>query len=770
MARPAAPAAPTKDAVKAWDAAYSRLNADVDRWATRLSAGQLPLKAGEQARLNSLTTAIQSLTPMPTGNAQVIAAISEGSLAASKASLDASMDALPRHVVGSAMDASKAFGWTAVSDPVVAAGIVNGSVGQMTADWTKLNVQIQNSLRTELATGAALGKGSVKTAANIRSALDTQMSLGQYRSVMISRTVLAAAYDQATASTYIAASKDGLIFGWEWSAQVASYRTCRICLELNGKIFPAAEPTYRHPNCRCAMVPVLTDTIDPKRPPEFFQGSDEISLVTGKSGWTTWTAKAKGSAKPKPKPKPKVPAGGDALQSKIAEGQARLAGRRVGDTVENAAYEEFREKGMQGFRDVTQNVRRETFTINKRLEKLTADMQKPGYVKKGNYQPLTDYDRLKELTEIAAENVTQKIKFKQNYPKKRVWDSELMDADLKIIEETGAAAREVVNKAATDYVTKNPIESLNAPLNAWLDKNPWYRGEDYVKFAGELVDNVGGVDNLLMAVGQTGADNAARIRSVNKYIKRFPEGQDWLDGIENARAVAARKIVADARGVDKTAKVGVKSTAAEKKAKMLPKGYQPMAEEWMPQVNDAFQLYPKDWTDAFSKRNPDLTVSRAKRASYYDPTQSLSLSWDSATVVKSAPGRPVSSQISSVATHEIGHGMERAIPGLLDLEHAYWRKRVNGSVTDDTEIRHKKQDKAWVATKIEDPTPNWYTLKRYSMREDIKTDKGWDYQDYQENVAYEIFTTGVQNVLGDGGMEYLDASLFDFTMGALLLL
>ena len=769
MARPAAPAAPTKDAVKAWDAAYSRLNADVDSWATRLSAGQLPLKAGEQARLNSLTTAIQSLTPMPTGNAQVIAAISEGSLAASKASLDASMDALPRHVVGSAMDASKAFGWTAVSDPVVAAGIVNGSVGQMTADWTKLNVQIQNSLRTELATGAALGKGSVKTAANIRSALDTQMSLGQYRSVMISRTVLAAAYDQATASTYIAASKDGLIFGWEWSAQVASYRTCRICLELNGKIFPAAEPTYRHPNCRCSMVPVLTDTINPKKPPEFFQGSDEISLVTGKSGWTTWTAKAKGSAKPKPKPKPKVPAGGDALQSKIAEGQARLAGRRVGDTVENAAYEEFREKGMQGFRDVNASVRRETFTINQRLEKYTTGKAT------SNYKPATDYDRLKALKEVAEDNVAQKIAFKKANPKKRVWDSELMDADLKMIEETGAAAREIVSKAATDYVAKNPIENLNAPLNAWLEKNPFYRGEEYVKFAGELVDNVGGVDNLLMALGQTGADNAARMRSVSKYIKQIPEGQDWLDGIENARAVAARKIVADARGVDKTAKVGVKSTAAEKKARMLPKGYQPMAEEWMPQINDAFQLYPKKWTDAFSKHNPDLTVSRATRASYSESTQSLSLSWDAAKTVKvrgdRSGRRPVSAQINSVATHEIGHGMERSIPGLLDLEHAYWRKRVKGSVTNDTEIKHKRQDKAWVATKIEDPTPNWYTLKRYFLGgEDVKTDKGWDYIDPQGNVAYEIFTTGVQNVLGDGGMEFLDASLFDFTMGSLLLL
>ena len=289
MGNTTAPLAPTQDAVKAWQDVYRQLQGQVQGWSVRLSQGRDPLTASEQVRLRSLTTAIQSLTPMPTGNAQVSAAIIDGSLKASKISLDSTMAELPRHVKGSMIGAGLPFGWDNVSNPSVAASIINGGVGQMTADWTKLNVQVQDTIRRELATGISIGENSKKIAKKIDMALDSQMSLGQSRSVMISRTVTAAAYDQATQATFIQASADGLIYGWEWSASGDS-RTCRICNELNGQQFPAAEATFRHPNCRCAMIPVLMD--DPaSQKPFYSEVTGAVFKKESGSGWTTWTQK-----------------------------------------------------------------------------------------------------------------------------------------------------------------------------------------------------------------------------------------------------------------------------------------------------------------------------------------------------------------------------------------------------------------------------------------------------------------------------------------------
>jgi hypothetical protein len=67
--------------------------------------------------------------------------------------------------------------------------------------------------------------------------------------------------------------------------------------------------TYRHPNCRCSILPVLPDTAKAKQ--KRFTGSENIELKTSDSGWTSWAPKKKGS-KPKkvtrPPKQPKAPA------------------------------------------------------------------------------------------------------------------------------------------------------------------------------------------------------------------------------------------------------------------------------------------------------------------------------------------------------------------------------------------------------------------------------------------------------------------------------
>jgi SPP1 gp7 family putative phage head morphogenesis protein len=285
--RAAAPPAPTRNAISAWASVYGRLGKEVDKWAARLAAGQPPLSAGEQARLRSLITAVQQLQPIGSGEAQVAAAIMDGALEASRASLDASVTRLPNHVVASAVSAADEFGWKSTLNKPGVAAIVNGGVGQMTSDWARLNGELQDRIRLELAQGVSLGENPKKVAKRLHKTLDGAMSMGQARSVVISRTVMAAAYDQATLDVYRQAAQEGLVAGWEW-VTAEDDRVCVVCSELNGTLHAVNEPTYKHPSCRCTMIAVDPETAAKR---SFNEGYDNLELHTGESGWTSWRKK-----------------------------------------------------------------------------------------------------------------------------------------------------------------------------------------------------------------------------------------------------------------------------------------------------------------------------------------------------------------------------------------------------------------------------------------------------------------------------------------------
>ena len=300
--RAAAPPAPTRNAISAWASVYGRLDKEVDKWAARLAAGQPPLSAGEQARLRSLITAVQQLQPIGNGEAQVAAAIMDGALEASRASLDASVTRLPNHVVASAVSAADEFGWKNTLNKPAVAAIVNGGVGQMTSDWARLNGELQDRIRLELAQGVSLGENPKKVAKRLHKTLDGAMSMGQARSVVISRTVMAAAYDQATLGTYREAANLGLVIAWEW-VTAEDDRVCSVCSELNGTLHRFDTPTYKHPSCRCTMIAVDPDTAFQHRNWDDFpyQGSSRIELHTNDAGWTSWRKKS--AKKPDDRPK-----------------------------------------------------------------------------------------------------------------------------------------------------------------------------------------------------------------------------------------------------------------------------------------------------------------------------------------------------------------------------------------------------------------------------------------------------------------------------------
>jgi SPP1 gp7 family putative phage head morphogenesis protein len=283
---PAAPAQPARDTVKAWDRLYRDLEKDLKRWTRRIGNGSDPLTPGEQAQLRSLITTVQALAPMSDEAAQIAAGSALRATQASAQSLNTALTALPAHVVATVDEVAAAFGWQNLGNPTAVASVVNGSIGQMTADWTNLSLDMQNRIANTVAQSTALGESPRKAARKLAAELGEDFGFGQARSLTISRTTMAAAYDQASATAYQQAHAEGILFGWEWLANPGA---CPVCSALGGQIFPAEQPPYRHPNCRCSTAPILYD--DPRVSKGYSDGGPDLELKTGSAGWTTWTQK-----------------------------------------------------------------------------------------------------------------------------------------------------------------------------------------------------------------------------------------------------------------------------------------------------------------------------------------------------------------------------------------------------------------------------------------------------------------------------------------------
>ena len=299
---PAAPSQPLKNTVSAWNGQFALLENDLKKWVKRMEAGSLPLTNTEAVQLQSAVAAARSVSGVTNPNVNQLAA---GAFmhadAAAAASLKTTVESLPAHVTGTVDEIVDTLGWKKYGNPQAMAAVVNGGIGQMTADWKSLSEQQRVTITQTVARAVALGKGPRETARVLTKNLGDDFAFGQARSLMISRTTMAAAYDQASSLTYQEAHSMGLIAGWEWIARPGA---CIVCYELHGNLFPAEQPPYRHPNCRCATSPVLLD--DNKAKKQYFTGNENVELKTGKSGWTTWTpAGAPGKpAKPKKAPAP----------------------------------------------------------------------------------------------------------------------------------------------------------------------------------------------------------------------------------------------------------------------------------------------------------------------------------------------------------------------------------------------------------------------------------------------------------------------------------
>lgn len=250
----AAPLAPERVAVGAWQKAQQQVADDLERWARRLADGERPLRVGEARRLESLITTAQTMLPMTRAQAEVAGAMTAQYRTAAHTSLEAVLARVAPNAKAAQADFYKQTGWVNVGNEKALLSAIARAEGAITADFDRLDRQLQERISRSVVKATAEGLGPEEMARYLRKTNDGTSGLGMYRSRLISRTELADVYDRSRMSLF--EKHADLLHGYEWDARNDS---CPICHALHGRIFPVNEPPNRHHMCRCVSIPVLPD-------------------------------------------------------------------------------------------------------------------------------------------------------------------------------------------------------------------------------------------------------------------------------------------------------------------------------------------------------------------------------------------------------------------------------------------------------------------------------------------------------------------------------
>lgn len=179
-------------------------------------------------------------------------------------------------------------------------------------------------------------------------------------------------------------------------------------------------------------------------------------------------------------------------------------------------------------------------------------------------------------------------------------------------------------------------------------------------------------------------------------------------------------------------------------------------------VRAAEQYFPTAWLDAADSRGP-LYLAHVHRAFFRAKGGELQDDMIASSPRKSDPdvyGAHPDTE-TEVMVHELGHRMEKAIPGLMPLEFALARSRatVNGSLEPVTEMYYPGSGEMTYKDDWGDP----YTGRSYASPYETRPDR----------VPHEVFQTGTQDLFGRGMTRYAkagDPALEEFMMGVLALL
>ncbi|MRH86000.1 hypothetical protein GFY24_00720 [Nocardia sp. SYP-A9097] len=176
-------------------------------------------------------------------------------------------------------------------------------------------------------------------------------------------------------------------------------------------------------------------------------------------------------------------------------------------------------------------------------------------------------------------------------------------------------------------------------------------------------------------------------------------------------------------------------------------------------LRGAEQVFPREWLEAADARG-ELALGAAQRAFFIAGRGGGGRDM----VAASDARRPdydgaFSSAQREVMAHELGHRMEKAVPGLAPLEFALVRRRAMDGprLEKRTEIYKGSGEYA-----LADLWRNAYAGKTYA-----------DGSLFPARIAHEVFQVGIQDVLGRSSTIYGDVAggqLTAFVLGAMLLL
>lgn len=161
----------------------------------------------------------------------------------------------------------------------------------LTGAGTPLNTLLVQSwplsaqgLTTALVEGVALGYNPRKVARNMAEGMTGTLN----RMMTIARTETLRVYNEASRQSYIAS---GIVTSY---TRIAAHdnRTCLHCIVLEGSVYPTNELMPSHPNCRCALIPIVTGAPPPEwlRGEEWFRAQDSETQrsIMGASRYELW--------------------------------------------------------------------------------------------------------------------------------------------------------------------------------------------------------------------------------------------------------------------------------------------------------------------------------------------------------------------------------------------------------------------------------------------------------------------------------------------------
>lgn len=139
-------------------------------------------------------------------------------------------------------------------------------------------------LTQALVDGVALGWGPRKTARMMAEGMTGSLN----RMMTIARTETLRVYNESSRQSYIAS---GIVTSY---TRIAAHdrRTCLNCILLEGTVYPTDELMPSHPNCRCALIPIVKDAPLPQwqHGEDWFMSQDSATQesIMGPGRYEAW--------------------------------------------------------------------------------------------------------------------------------------------------------------------------------------------------------------------------------------------------------------------------------------------------------------------------------------------------------------------------------------------------------------------------------------------------------------------------------------------------